>query len=300
MKFYKIILLVFFIACPINANDGIVDKISDGVLSITSKSLESILDNIGRGDTEVIIGGSQKNKPSGSIMIVRPIMEFNKSVIFNQTQVNNNFVRGKNRFTLNLGLGYRDISEDETFFTGYNIFVDVDSEKNKRASLGLEFKSTPFEMSGNYYKRISGVTKVGDFNERVLDGYDIDMVGQVPYLSWLDITYSNYKWKKVKNIKNSKGNKLGLEIYFMKNIDLALGVDHNNIDGDILYGNLIFKHRDKPRKSMMESFEEGKLISDVAFQESNVRNKLLSKVRRTNRIVVESEGSGVVISRAIE
>jgi len=51
--------------------------------------------------------------------------------------------------------------------------------------------------------------------------------------------------------------------------------------------NLIFKHRDKRRKNMMASFEEGKLISDVAFQKSNVSNKLLS---RTNRIVVESQG----------
>jgi len=198
MKFYKIVILVFLFIYPINANDSIVDVIEDDILSITSKSLKSILENIGRGDTEVTIEGSDQKKPSGSIMIVRPIIEFDKSIIFNQTQVNNYFVKGKKRFALNLGLGFRNMSDDKTFFTGYNIFVDIDSKKNQRASLGLEFKSTPFEISGNYYKHISGVKKVGAFNERVLDGYDLNIVGQVPFLTWLDLTYSNYKWKKKK------------------------------------------------------------------------------------------------------
>ena len=299
MKFYKIVILVFLFIYPLNANESDLDNITDDILSITSESLESVLNNIGRGDTEVTIGGSELTKPFGSIMIVRPIIEFDKSIVFNQTQVNNYFIRGKNRLALNLGLGYRKMSEDKTYFLGSNIFLDIDSEENLRSSLGLEFKSSPFAIAGNYYQHISGVKKVGDFDERVLDGYDLNIHGQVPFLPWLDLTYTNYKWKKEKNVKNSKGNKVGLEIYFMDNIDLVIGLDKNNIDGDTWYGNIVLRYPENPRLSMIKNFEEGKLISDVAFQESDISKELLSKVSRSNRITIESEGSGVVISRAV-
>ena len=38
-------------------------------------------------------------------------------------------------------------------------------------------------------------------------------------------------------------------------------------------------------------------IGDTAFSQADMSLELLSKVRRTNKIIIESEGSGLVMAR---
>jgi hypothetical protein len=42
------------------------------------------------------------------------------------------------------------------------------------------------------------------------------------------------------------------------------------------------------------------LVSKTAFEQIDMSFELLSRVRRTNKQVIESEGTGVVIGRATE
>ena len=50
-----------------------------------------------------------------------------------------------------------------------------------------------------------------------------------------------------------------------------------------------------PGKGGPTAFDE--FISETAFMQGNISNELLSKVERTNRIMVETESAGVVIGR---
>ena len=42
------------------------------------------------------------------------------------------------------------------------------------------------------------------------------------------------------------------------------------------------------------------LIGDTMFTSGDMSGELLSKVRRTNTMIIETEGTGVVIARATE
>ena len=63
--------------------------------------------------------------------------------------------------------------------TGYNIFFDADEDGNVRSSLGGEIKNAVLGFSANYYAGLQDAH--GEF---VLDGYDLELNSQVPYLYW--------------------------------------------------------------------------------------------------------------------
>ena len=114
----------------------------------------------------------------------------------------------RDRLSTNIGIGYRKLSDSKDSITGANVFVDYDEEGNTRASVGLELRSSSFELLANYYQAISGDKKVGSYTERTLDGTEISAVGQVPYLPWANVVASHYEWEANKNSKNSKGDKI--------------------------------------------------------------------------------------------
>jgi hypothetical protein len=247
----------------------------------------------GQGDTEVQFSAKENNKPEFSIMTVRPIsIHPEKDAWFVQLQLNNTMIRSKSRLTTNVGIGYRSLSENKNTMIGGNVFVDYDSKGNSRYSLGFEFRTAVFEVLANYYKAISGQKTVGDFKERALDGNDMSISGQIPYLPWAKINLTHYEWKKVNNSINSKGDKLSFDLLLTPNVVLELGVDDNNIQKKDNFAKLSFVYPPKEGPAASTDF-----ISDEVFPEGDMSSKLLSKVKRSNKIALESEGVGVTISR---
>lgn len=270
-----------------------VGKVSNSVYSYGSSSLQRVISSFGGdGETEVGLTAGENMQPLGFISITREIKETDNSMFFNQIQLNNYQVRGKDRQALNFGLGYRVLSEDDSYFYGGNVFFDVDSESNTRASIGAELKASPFSITANMYEKISGDNKVGSVTERTLSGYDLIVVGQVPFIPWAHINFTNYKWDKIKNSKDSSGNRVSGEFYLNQNIMFAAGIDDNNISGTDEFIKLSYIWPGKETKTMSDG-----LVSKTAFVESNVKKEILSKIRRNNRIILEVEGEGVIISR---
>ena len=97
-----------------------------------------------------------------------------------------------------------------------------------------------------------------------------------------------------KNTKDSKGDKISLELTLTPNLIIEGGADDNNIDGtnNFIKAYLVYPAREQ-RAAASTNF-----ISDTAFSDVDMSSQLLSKVRRTNKIIIESEGTGVVIGRA--
>jgi hypothetical protein len=118
------------------------------------------------------------------------------------------------------------------------------------------------------------------------------MIGQVPFMPWAHINFTSYKWDKINNSKDSSGNKVSGEFYLNQNIMFAAGIDDNNISGSDEFIKLSYIWPGKKTKTMSDG-----LISKTAFVKSNVKNEILTKIRRNNRIVLEVEGEGVIISR---
>ena len=288
-KFGLISLLTF----SVYADDE--DTLKQGLLSSMSSGIASSIASVigGQGDTEVQFSAKEDNKPQFTIMTVRPIsVHPGKDAWFVQLQLSNTQIRSQSRLTTNLGLGYRTLSDNKKSMIGGNVFVDYDEEGNSRYSLGFEFRTTVFEILINHYEAISGQKTVGNFKERALDGNDMSINGQIPYLPWAKINLMHYEWKKVNNSKNSKGDKLSLDLLLTPDVVLELGVDDNNIQKKDNFAKLSFVF--PPREGPAASTD---FIADEAFPGGDMSSQLLSKVKRSNKITLESEGVGVTISR---
>ena len=293
MSYFKILfVLLSFFFLSFNSfaeeSDDIISKITNSIAG----SLENFIGK-GGGDTEVQITAGEEYKPEFTIMTVRPLAAHpGIDAWFVQLQLNDQKIRGSNRLSTNVGLGYRKLSENKNTLSGANVFIDYDEKGNARASIGLELRASAFEAIANYYQALSDGKTVGDYTERSLDGMEISIIGEVPYLPWANIIVNSYEWQKNKNSKDSKGEKYSLELTLTPNFILEGGFDENNIDAaSFVKAYYVFPPRD--RVAATTNF-----IGEAAFSSGDMSDELLSKVRRTNKQIIESEGSGVVMARS--
>ena len=193
-----LLLAVYSTASYADSLESVINKVYEkGENKLEGFIAEKLFD--GPGDTEISISTKKEGKPEYSIMIVRPINIHDDRLNFYQLQISNNHVLGDARQTLNLGYGHRFLSNDKTKFVGLNTFLDRDIHNNSRMSFGAELKTSVFEANGNFYKALSeshgAGNDVGSNQERVLDGYDVNLVGQVPQMPWANIVFTTYKWE---------------------------------------------------------------------------------------------------------
>ena len=295
MTYKKLSKVLCLLVLSISANAAETDAVKQGILSSMTSGLSSSIAEIigGEGDTEVQISTRENSKPEFSIMTVMPIsVHPGKDAWFVQLQLNNTQIRSVNRYTTNVGLGYRSLSANKNTMIGGNVFIDYDAKGNSRYSLGFEFRTAVFDILINHYEAISGQKTVGDFKERALNGNDMSINGQVPYLPWAKINLTHYEWKKVNNSKNSKGDKLSFELLLTPSVVLEFGVDDNNIQKKDNFAKIAFVYPPREGPSASTDF-----VSDEAFPDGDMSSQLLSKVKRSNKITLESEGVGVTISR---
>ena len=285
-------LLVFFLtSASVSADD--LESVLNKVYNKSSKAAEGYIENLldGPGDTEVSISAKNENKPTGTIMIVRPLSVNENDLTFYQAQLNSYHLLGETRQSINYGIGKRFLSEDGSSFWGLNSFVDADRELNSRLGLGLEFRASNFDITGNYYMDVlGGANQVDTNSERVLDGYDFEIQGQVPYAPWADISFTTYEWSSIKGSSDSEGDVYSTKINLSNNLTLEAGYDDNNISDSMDYIKLTYLYGSKDRPTIKDGF------SDTPFEGSDVREEMLTKVKRSNIITIETESTGVVIS----
>ena len=98
-------------------------------------------------DTDISIKSKEGNKPEIGIKTFQPLNDTESRITFFQ----GSFFTHDERETLNLGLGQRMLSDDNTMMTGYNVFWDYDSYGNSRTSFGLEARNAVLEFAYNSY-----------------------------------------------------------------------------------------------------------------------------------------------------
>lgn len=292
MRFLLFFLFLFFSTNSI-ADDS--SKAKNNIITNLTNSISSALENAigGEGDTEVQITAGEEYHPEYSIMVVRPIVTHpGVDTLFVQLQLNDTKVRGKGRINVNAGLGYRKLSENKKSFAGANTFLDYDEEGNARVSIGLELRASAFEAILNAYQGISGAQTVGSYTERSLDGLEVSVVGEVPFFPWAKVVINSYEWQAEKNATNSQGEKYSLELTLHPNFIVEGGVNDNNNNGstNFVKAYMVFPARD--RVAATTDF-----VSRSPFSSGDVSGDLLSKVRRSNKQAIESEGTGVVMAR---
>ena len=276
MKNIIIAIFTAFIFTSSNA-DELTNKISNIVADLIP----------GEGTTEVSVDLRENHKPDYSILGVREIDKTDNGNLFTQFSLFNTEKNNSERTVGNIGFGQRMLSDDNTMMTGYNVFWDYDSYGNSRTSFGLEARNAVLDFAGNYYLNLGD----GIDEEKPLEGYDLNIASQVPYMHWADVFVNAYEWFG-RDRDDIKGTKLGSELLLSPNLNLELAYDDKDKKGleDEWYARVMFVY--PPRSG--PSLQDGFLSESPWKEEKDMSGELLSKVKRNNKIVVEFKGTSTI------
>jgi hypothetical protein len=259
----------------INATEGLIND-----------KANKFVNQFGSGRSEISIHQIESKNPTYSIKTIQPLSKLNsdsKDLTFFQGQLASGENHGERRNTINLGVGYRLLVEDDMAIAGANLFSDYETKSaHKRLGLGLEYQRSNFSTHINTYYPISNRKVIGDYTEEALAGYDIKLTGQMPYLPWAKIKGTRYYYDG-KQGPNIKGTVLGVEIELTPSIDVELGIEKSNTADRTSYMRLAIQLPFKDNESFT-NFS----IDSKPFRNAGIVNLTdLSLVERSNKIRIE-------------
>ena len=264
------------------AND-IINRVSDKISSIVSESLG--------GDTEFSLEFPENGEVNLELLKFKELDSSENQNSFSQFSLHTQEVNDDTRFILNLGYGQRYISSDKSMITGINGFVDYDTEGNARTSLGVEAKAPILEFTGNYYLGLSGVEKINGINEKVLDGHEVNLSSQLPYMPWTRINIQNYDFKRDKASESTNGNLVSLEMNLSPSIQFEASrnfIDTTGVEDENSF-KIMYYNPPRNKTSLQDGF-----ISANAFEKGDIETKMKDKVKRRNAMTIEVQGSVVL------
>ena len=282
-----IISFIFGIILPVTAEDS-TKKLKSTVISKSIDYVESKLNGFLK-NTEIQITGAESSDPDFSIFTVQPL-----SQNFDQRELTffqGSIIRKNNRDTLNTGIGYRELTSNKYWIYGINVFHDYDIDyEHSRWSLGAEIKGSAFDINMNKYWAISGAKSGKNGNtERALDGEEIEIGGQVPYIPSAKIYAKAWKWEGYGSASDTKGKTYSLELKtpINQNVTIEAGTKDFDDQVDRDFVRLTYKLNFGEK----ETTETHKFISDEVFNSNTIENRMLEKVRRKNSIVIQTNFS---------
>jgi len=272
--FIKSLILSFFLIGNLYA-ENVSKKVSDLISQMIP----------GEGYTETSIDLRENASPDFNILAVRQLDKTDDGNFFTQFSLFNTEKNNDERIVGNLGFGKRTLSEDKLMMTGFNAFLDLDDNENMRSSLGIEARNAVLEFGSNYY---IGLNDGQD--EKVLDGYDLRLASQIPYLHWADAFVKSYSWDGVDR-DDIEGTMLGADLSLTSTFNLELAYDDKDKAGleDEWYAKLHFVYPPKEGATAQDG------ISDTMWrEEKDMTGQLLTKVKRQNKIMIEFKGNSKI------
>ena len=195
--------------------------------------------------------------------------------------------------TVNVGIVYRRLSEDEKSIFGVNVFYDHEFPRNhQRTSIGIERLSKNFDLSANLYSAISSDKTKGSVTERAMDGLDYEIGIPAPYLPSSRLYVGGYSWDG-NNYDIKSGVTANLETQINNRITANVGLEDNNrLTSSRVTGKVVITLGPVEAENRSR-----KLISSRAFEANDgesQRERVYDFVRRQNRIVKTVSGSVTV------
>jgi len=293
MKLIKIFLTSLCLIITTVANADVASQ----ALNKVSEKISNLIP--GEGITELNLGLSDAddNDPTINLLILRNLNKTEDSNLFTQFSLQTQDV-GQNdlRYIGNLGMGYRFLNDDRSLMLGGNIFYDRDFEnEHERGSIGLEARGGNLEINANFYEDISLQQVANGRKEQALGGYDLNISSQIPYMPWARFNYTSYEWEADIASTNNKGTKYSSEMNITSSLVFDIEYDESGNTGgdDISSFNIRFVY---PPRDNKPSLTDG-FITKQAFVNENVSSKLSDKVKRNNKIVIETQGAVVFVRK---
>ncbi len=262
-----------------------------------SQKLSNFLDGLipGEGVTDVSIQVHEEDNPDIEILTNRSLDKTDDSNRFIQMSLHTQDTNNKDRLITNLGYGYRELSDDNSFMYGANAFIDIESEGHMRASLGLEAKGKILDLNANFYEAISGTENIDGMDEEVLSGYQFNLTTQMPYMPWSTLNIQNYYFENIKASNDTEGNKISLEMNLTPTLQFDISQDFSDTTGVDDETDFKLSLRYPPTENK-PNLQDG-FISNVPFEKANMKDKLVQKVRRDNNLTVEIQGAVILTKK---
>lgn len=286
--------LSYLLICTLIPFSSYAD-VKQNILNSAAEKVSNMIP--GEGITEVSLdyNDGDEDQINFSILGVRDIEKTDSSNFFTQFSLMNSEVNGTNRIFTNIGLGNRVLTDDKSMMLGANVFFDTDLlEKHKRASLGIEAKAHMLDLNLNFYEALSNTVTVDKTDEKVLRGHEFGIASQVPYMPWAKLHYTDYLWEKDQASTDTEGKIYSLEMQVSPSISIEGSLDksgNTGVDDETSFG-IAFIY---PPKENEPSAQDG--LSKVAFEKRDMSKELSKKVRRNNKIVLETQGTIIVTSK---
>ena len=250
--------------------------ISSGIGALLSPNFDTVevSTNLKEGDSTVDIG------------VLKAYGDNPNSFLFNQINLN----RYDDRTTLNLGLGYRRLNDDETWMTGVNAFYDHEfPDDHKRNGVGFEVVSSVLESRVNIYNGTTGYIKdKSGTDSKALDGRDMGFTVALPYMPGMKFGMNAFAWKGVDGMKDKKGRKYTLGGNLSDNLTLNyIRTDYKDAatkDTDSI--NLKYTWNFGQKSTKPKLFD----LSSTAYKLEKLGDERYSLVQRENRIVKKKSG----------
>ena len=195
------------------------------------------------------------------------------------------------RETLNLGLVWRKLNDSKTLIYGGNIFYDRElNTDHSRVGLGLELKSSVYDVNFNLYEALSDKETVDGALEEAADGYDLEAAVYLPYLPWAKAYYKVYEWdSSIYDIKH--GEVLSLHLQPTGRFTIELGIhDDNTMSNDrefVKLNYIVCCNNETTNQSFV-------FMSPQAYSYRSVEQRFYEKVRRENNMVKGVKGAVVM------
>ena len=231
---------------------------------------------------------------------IQPLMqtpETHEHTVFVQGRV----AKTKDDETVNVGVGYRNLNDDESILLGVNAFYDATTDYgHRRASVGVEAIGKTMTARANVYSALSNEKKKVEGSvttyQSALDGYDFSLDAPMPYMPWMRIQATSYKFSSLNGFDDVSGSKVAVIGNLNQNISFELGADDNNYNGTDSFVSLQYNLAGVSTNGVTATLEDGAFSQEVATGR-DLKNHTLDKVVRNNNIIVQTRG-GIVIGRA--
>ena len=252
--------------------------ISSGIGALLSPNFDTVevSTNLKSGDSTVDIGA------------LKAYGDNPNSFLFNQINLN----RYDDRTTLNLGLGYRRLNQDETWMTGVNAFYDHEfPDDHKRNGVGFEVVSSVLESRVNIYNGTTGYIKdKSGTDSKALDGRDMGFKVALPYLPGMMFGMNAVQWKGIDGLKDQKMRKYSLGGNFSDNLSLSYvrtdykDASKKDTDSITLNYTWAFGQEKHVRPSLFT-------LADKAYEFKKLGAERYDLVKRENNLVKKKSGT---------
>jgi adhesin/invasin len=280
------------VAYSADLEDTLINKTLNKTNNIISGLTNSLTENLLNTDRvkhlELDIQVQEKTKPTFSLSNVNKLSENANSAFFNQNTISIH----NNDQTVNLGLGYRNLINDDKMMLGANVFLDYSFDnEHQRNGAGIEAISSVFDLRANYYDATSGIQTVSALTtEEAMDGWDARLDYHLPLAYDVSIFAGLFEFENAAETLKIDGEKFGLA-GSAGITNFEVGYINDNKTGDGTYANM----------SIVFDLGQPKQLSQTngALEYVSVRDQLYIPVKRENKIRVAktttSTVSGVTI-----